>query len=104
MGNVGFKDGERFRAWYRVDAAGLTADRKSMTAYAESEDGIHWHKPKLGLIEFEGSKKNNLVWNGDIVNLAVFRDDNPRAKPNEYYKAIGRKGDLFTLVSPDGLS
>ncbi|MBC8354602.1 MAG: hypothetical protein H8E66_21610 [Planctomycetes bacterium] len=101
---VTFKDGPTYRAWYRVDAAGLTADRKSMTAYAESDDGIHWHKPKLGLIEFEGSKENNLVWNGNIVNLAVFRDDNPSAKPNERYKAIGRNGDLFSLVSPDGLS
>ena len=100
---VTFKDGERFRAWYRVDATGLTANRQSMAAYAESDDGIHWHKPKLGLIEFDGSKENNLVWNGDIVNLAVFRDDNPTAKPNERYKAIGRKSDLFTLVSPDGL-
>ncbi|MBP89774.1 MAG: hypothetical protein CMJ64_24220 [Planctomycetaceae bacterium] len=100
---VTFKDGDRFRAWYRVDAAGLSADRHSMTAYAESDNGIHWHKPKLGLIEFDGSKENNLVWNGDIFNLAVFRDDNPRAKPDERYKAIGRKGDLLALLSPDGL-
>jgi hypothetical protein len=74
-----------------------------MTAYAESDYGIHWHKPKLGLIEFDGSTANNLVWKGDIFNLAVFRDDNPDAKPEERYKAIGRKGDLFALVSADGL-
>lgn len=94
----------RYRAWYRVDAATFgRTDRLSMTAYAESDDGIHWRKPKLGLIEFAGSRENNLVWNGKAVNLAPFRDDNPRAKPAERYKAIARTGDLHTLVSPDGI-
>ena len=30
-------------------------------AYAESSDGVHWEKPNLGLVEFEGSKENNLL-------------------------------------------
>jgi hypothetical protein len=94
----------RFRAWYRVDAAAFgSADRLSMTAYAESDDGIRWRKPQLGVIEYAGSRKNNLVWNGKAINLAPFRDDNPRAKPEERYKAIARTGDLHTLVSPDGI-
>jgi hypothetical protein len=29
--------------------------------YAESEDGIHWEKPNLGLVEWEGSTDNNLL-------------------------------------------
>ena len=33
---------------------------------AESENGFKWTKPELGLIEFEGSNKNN------IVNTPVF--------------------------------
>ena len=32
--------------------------------YAESEDGIHWVKPKLGIIEVNGSKENNVVYDG----------------------------------------
>ena len=32
-----------------------------MTCYAESKDGIHWKKPELGLVEFNGSKANNIV-------------------------------------------
>ncbi|GIT29611.1 MAG: hypothetical protein Ct9H300mP1_16570 [Planctomycetaceae bacterium] len=33
------------------------------TCYAESRDGIHWTKPNLGLVEFEGSKgKTTLSW------------------------------------------
>ena len=101
---VTFKDGVRFRAWYRVDAAAFGKRRRhDMTAYAESTDGIHWHKPELGIIEFEGSKKNNLVWDGAASNLAPFKDSNPAAKPDERYKAVVRGGDLFALVSPDGL-
>ena len=29
--------------------------------YAESEDGITWHKPELGLHEYRGSKQNNIL-------------------------------------------
>lgn len=101
---VTFRDGEKFRAWYRVDAADFNkGGRNSMTAYAESDDGVHWHKPQLGLIDFNGSKENNLVWDGGAANLAPFRDDNPACPPEARYKAIGRKGDVFGLVSPDGL-
>src|SRR5215213_66892 len=28
---------------------------------AKSQDGIHWQKPNLGLVEYKGSKQNNLV-------------------------------------------
>lgn len=28
--------------------------------YAESKDGIHWTKPELGLVEYNGSKANNI--------------------------------------------
>lgn len=30
-------------------------------AYAESSDGLHWEKPDLGLVEYNGSRHNNLV-------------------------------------------
>src|SRR4029453_15608826 len=30
--------------------------------YATSNDGIHWTKPSLGLVEFAGSTDNNLVF------------------------------------------
>ena len=101
---VAFKDGDRFRAWYRVDAKNFNrGGRRAMTAYAESDDGVHWRKPMLGIIDFNGSKQNNLVWVGGPGNLAPFRDDNPNCKPEERYKAVARAADLYTLVSPDGL-
>ena len=49
---------DRFRMWYRcIDAKGVCR-----IAYAESKDGVQFSKPKLGLIDFQGSKENNLVW------------------------------------------
>ncbi|MBI2193198.1 MAG: hypothetical protein HYU36_14555 [Planctomycetes bacterium] len=35
-------------------------------AYAESTDGIHWEKPELGLIEYRGCRRNNLVMSGEL--------------------------------------
>src|SRR3712207_6984068 len=29
--------------------------------YATSDDGLNWERPKLGLVEFNGNKENNLV-------------------------------------------
>ena len=100
-----FPDEGKFRGWYRCDPVDLRgSDDESITAYAESDDGIHWHKPDLGVLEFEGSKSNNLVWMGPGINLAPFRDDNPNARDDERYKAIVRvKRELFALASPDGI-
>ena len=84
------------------------------TGYAESADGIHWTKPDLGLIEYEGSRENNLVWpipGGRGRSLSIFRDANPAALPEERYKAIGgeptvggeKQAGIYVLLSPDGL-
>jgi len=53
--------------------------------YFESTDGTTWVRPKLGLVEFEGSKDNNLVPNiGPMARM--FYD--PSAPPEERYKAV----------------
>ncbi len=112
-----FQDGKRFRMYYRGTAdpayvnssalkPGETAPRKigQYTCYAESEDGIVWTKPSLGLHEFEGSKANNIVWDGvGAHNFAPFRDDNPAAPAPERYKAVGSDKGLYAFKSPDGI-
>jgi len=35
--------------------------REMCVCYATSKDGIHWEKPELGLIEYGGNRKNNIV-------------------------------------------
>ncbi len=51
-GSVYYWNG-KFRLWYWAQPGGV--------AYAESDDGIHWVKPKLGLVKFRGRTDNNLV-------------------------------------------
>ena len=80
-----------------------------VACYAESVDGIHWIKPKLGVIEWQGSKENNIVFDkalntSGIDNFMVFRDDNPACPPDMRYKGIGvSKGGLRCFPSPDGI-
>ena len=53
-----------WRMWYFAFNTQRRADEldRGGYAYAESRDGIHWEKPDLGLVEFRGSKKNNLFY------------------------------------------
>ncbi len=100
-----FRDGDRYRMWYRCDDTAEGNPR--FTAYAESQDGIHWEKPNLGIVEYEGSKDNNLVSLGDQgMDLTPFRDDNPNAADDEHYKGVVRPHAgkaMYAVVSPDGL-
>ena len=101
---VTFKDGDRFRAWYRADPEYTSSGhRQCKTAYAESTDAIHWEKPNLGLISFEGSTDNNLVWDRPGTKMAPFLDGNPDVPEDERYKAIASAGGIYVLGSPDGL-
>lgn len=37
------------------------ADRITSLCYAQSEDGVNWEKPVLGLVSFQGSAENNIL-------------------------------------------
>jgi len=103
------RDGDRIRLYYRGYYPTNTGTRdlsiEQTTNLAESADGIHFTRPELGIVEFNGSKRNNIVLQGtDSHNLFVFRDENPTCKRDERYKAVGGPWEkLFGLVSPDGL-
>ena len=59
-----FRDGELCRMYYRgahYDERTKSSTHEELYCYAESGDGIEWAKPELGLFEFRGSKKNNIV-------------------------------------------
>lgn len=100
-----FQDGDLYRMIYRgwQHDEQKKAAHKEVTCYAESNDGIHWTKPKLGLFEWDGSKENNIVWLGPGThNFTAFRDDNPEASPESRYKAFGGgRGGLLPFESPD---
>jgi hypothetical protein len=105
-----FRDGEIIRMYYiaadLTNADGTTLARRPIYAcYAESKDGIRWVKPELGLFEFGGSKRNNMVWSGPgLDNFTPFRDLNPDCRPGERYKAVAvAPGGLWAYRSDDGI-
>ncbi|MBM3736278.1 MAG: hypothetical protein FJW39_10880 [Acidobacteria bacterium] len=109
-----FKDGGVYRMYYRgadvvYSTEGYKDSHREVTCYAESKDGVSWTRPNLGLFEFNGSKQNNIVWDGTgRHNFTPFRDANPAAEANARYKAIGY-GDtpagkgLYVFRSPDAI-
>ncbi len=105
-----FRDGDVIRMYYMAvnviseDAKDIVP-RPVVACYAESRDGIHWVRPVLGLIEYNGSKQNNIVWTGpNLDNFTPFKDSNPACPPTELYKAVAAgPGGLLALKSMDGL-
>jgi hypothetical protein len=103
------RDGNKFRAYYR----GLPVDGKDgsdaeTTCMSESDDGIIWKKPELGLFRVKGTLKNNVVLADDAPsshNFSPFLDTRPGVDPEERYKAVAgtdRTG-LIAYSSPDGI-
>ena len=106
-----------FKCWYKsfiVDEASVETPlagrprtrytggkREEGLLYAISNDGVHWEKPALGLIEFEGSRANNIVMRRATHGIhagGVLKD--PRdPDPARRYKFIHRNprahGNLF---------
>jgi hypothetical protein len=116
-----FRDSDRYRMYYKAFNINLTAGQivcektpHRFTCYAESPDGIHWTKPELGLVEFAGSRANNIVIatgrhdniDVDAAHPAIFKDTNPAATPEARYKGVFRSDGAHGMVamqSPDGL-
>jgi len=73
------REGNRYRAWGSCQ----DAEGKSYGCYFESDDGLRWTRPALGLVEHGGSRRNNLL---DAAPHCVFLD--PAAPPAERYKGV----------------
>ena len=116
-----FKDGDVYRMYYRGlhyrhsgEPAQALADHPWMLCYAESDDGVNWRRPELGLFEFNESKANNIILTpkflegigGDPAHTAAFKDANPDCPADERYKivVVGHKPrGLYVLASGDGI-
>ncbi len=100
------KDRGKIRVWYDLikrTGAG-PYDHLRLVAYAESTDGVHFVKPKLGLHALEGSKQNNIVLPDKIGGCAVWIDT--RAPAEHRYKTQAKvypTGQFHMHSSPDGL-
>ncbi len=94
------KDGDRFRMWYLAMfeseiVKGQAPGNWRPMCYAESNDGINWVKPELGLVEFNGNKRNNicliegtphsLTRINDFLSV-LYEPDDP--DPQQRYKSV----------------
>jgi hypothetical protein len=101
----------KFRMWYtswvKFTVPGRNVGGRRPTMYAESDDGIRWVRPKLRLLEYNGSKENNWVLYGRIHGLM----HHPEAKDpaRRYLAAVAYEPPyrpvegLYLYGSPDGL-
>lgn len=86
-------------------------NREMAICYATSKDGTTWVKPELGLIEYEGSKANNILWRGGGDTRAL--QEGPHGSgifkdlldpdPNRRYKAFLKSEILSVAFSSDGI-
>ncbi len=111
-----FKDGDKYRMYYHAWHLGPTGTHRPdvYMAYLESSDGIHWERPNLGIVEYQGSTSNNiLIGPGDgwmLHDFSPFKDENPRVSDDARYKAVGlvvgpgwKPLGLHALKSPDAI-
>ena len=85
------RENGRFRMWYSA----LDHEYMIRLAYTESDDGVSWERPELGLVEYRGSRANNLV---DVAQPGIYPCVLPEADepdPNQRYKMV------YELVSKD---
>ena len=126
----------KFRMWYlgmiqRELERGQAPGWWRPMCYAESDDGIHWTKPELGLVELNGNKRNNIcLIAGEVESMTLVNDflsvmhDPKDPDPARRFKVAyiahmpdkdirggmsrvgipeGRVGAFICAISPDGL-
>ncbi len=115
-GNILYDDKERiFKMWYpclqwaKDPAPGYGGFEKWHLCYATSKDGVHWEKPNLGIVKFNGNTNNNLVMDSvasqaDPKHVWCYRQvlyDPHDSDPARRYKIVGHSGTYpWTSASP----
>ncbi len=110
-GTVLFDPADRlFKMWYSGGADHPDAVRRQEGSprhigYAFSNDGINWERPDLGIIEYNGSTRNNLIHlDAQAPNVFLQRDE---ADPQKRFLLITESGldtsKVKLLHSPDGV-
>ena len=111
------KTDDGYRMYYCAHTGRFYADGKAdwgkgVVCVAESKDGIHFKKPRVGKYSYNGVSYNNIVFMREefIDNFSVFYDTNPDCPKDEKYKALSSRHnnsgdystDLVYYASEDG--
>lgn len=96
-----------YTGWKTLSPDGTKHTPEALMCYAESEDGIHWNKPNLGIYSYGEHKETNIIMDVSERNdmMTFFKDENPDCPPTERYKAVGRNREhvLTCWISSDGI-
>ncbi len=99
------EDDDLFKAWY----FGCDKNHWSGIGYAESPDGITWHKPVLNQFAYRDSKKNNICWcegGGQTSHFEVNKDYEEKDENRRFqalsYSEFGEGRHYYALYSKDG--
>jgi PelA/Pel-15E family pectate lyase len=105
-GSIVYEEDEKlYRLWWNpfiYDPDEGANERENGLEYAYSSDGIQWTKPNLGLVEYEGSTKNNLINRDSGHGHGIFKDPH-ESDPAKRYKMIAREDGVSVAYSADGL-
>lgn len=105
--------GDQLRMWYlgQGDKSSMKGGGELRPMYAVSNDGIHWEKPKLDLIEYEGNKENNLIdLMGGEYGLSEYvvihdpEDPDPARRFKMAFESGRYQNRLAVAFSADGLT
>ena len=94
--------------WYL--GQGADEEWHQRVCLARSKDGRNWEKPDLGLVEYHGSKHNNLVDMGDDIHVqacVVFHepdDPDPSKRFKMAFQTRKHGSRLSVAYSADGLT
>jgi len=104
-----------FKCWYEAYRQNEPREKQSSFLYATSKDGLYWDKPTLNLVEYKGSKENNIIFEpkyglDSAVVIKDLEDPNPKRRYKMmYYVMAEKKGPhagpwgLYTAVSAEGI-
>jgi hypothetical protein len=95
------RDGNVYKMWYQAFDGDQWGGGVSRMCYAVSKDGLHWEKPNLGLVEYNGSKDTNILLKEPSKLGYVFID--PHGTPEQRYKMLSGIGTTRIRTSPDGI-
>ena len=129
LGGTVLHDGGKFRLYYTTYNPYEQPAKTNFICYAQSEDGLIWTKPVLGVVDYKGSKQNNILlralppelaamtvsdygW-AECQGITVIRDTPERdTDPGRRYKGVvcqvtnfsgNHRYSQFPCFSPDGL-
>ncbi len=93
-----------FRMWYTAFGGGVVGTRvlgqdnppfsvqENYICYAESEDAVHWRRPSAGMVEYDGSTDNNIVFQSmrspGRASIQELIDDPFEEDPQKRYKMM----------------